>query len=455
MSRFNALRRRPAGLTLLLFANLVGSVPAWAEAKCAGSGQVFVRGKTPVRKGPGLNYSVARFLEEGRCGRLEEVSVDGKWALLRFGKRFGWVLVSRLDERSQSKAGAAKKGDAPLGSGVSRSFATVIKRSVLRERPQPGAAPRRVLPVEVRLLPLGVTEDGRWVQVRDDRGDQGWIERDALAGEGLASLPAIGLAPEAVAAEVRPQITVSEFGLSRRRVGGRQEGVHLAATVLGGLSAPSQTFDSDGAQAIRRYDLSSLSGAVAFELQLTDLGPFTARLQAVFGGVQGLATNENPDQSAGGTTAAMDLRASWPIDLGGLVLSPELGYAFDQTNLDIALPGGRQATFVSSQRHSAIVGARGQASLGKAWLVEADLAFSVGSFGTRPGTLGSAGPGFGGRGQLGLQYLFDEMWGITARYRLQVETASFSGAGSFDSSITEARLTELRHGVLAGLSFAL
>lgn len=434
---------------------LAGLAEGTARAACS-DGQVRVRGKTPVRRGPGLNYPVSRFLESARCAPLEQVSTQGRWALLRLGDDFGWVPVARLSEQSRARAEAARADAAPIGSGTARAFAMVIERAVLRERPQPGAPPRRILPVDARVLPLRVTQDTAWVEVRDDRGDVGWVERARVAGGlALAELPRLEPEPPSGPAGHLPVLEGSAARLARRRVGARSEGVHLTAALFGAAVLPTQRLDSDGEAGIRRYDLSALSGGLGAELQLTDLGPVTARLGltlAVLGGIE----SDGAEGAAGGTTLAVTARAGWPIDLGGVVLSPELGYALDATQIDVALPGARVATFVSTETHLGLLGARAQAPLGDRFLVEADLALALGGTSPSPGSLGSGGGlAWGGRASMGAYLMIDEALGVLARYQLDGFSADFSGTGTLDPTITRATVGELRQAILLGAAYSL
>lgn len=440
---------------LFLAAVAALSGPGVAHAKCAKSKDVFVRAKTPVRKGPGLNYSVASFLEEGRCGGLEQVSLDGRWALLRFGSEFGWVFTERLSAKGQERARRTKASSAPIGSGVSRSFARVTTPSVLRERPQAGARPRRVLPEGTRLLPLKLTPDGLWAEVRDDRGDIGWIQREDLSGEAIDQLP---LQRPDLSEAVTTRVKGPDMSSVRahRRMGAQANGVHLTTSVFAGLWVPMQRLDSDGVRGLRRYDLSAVAAGLGIELQLSDLGPITARGGFSYGAISGISSEDTPDQEAGGSTSALVLRAGWPLAIGTAVITPEVGYAFDSTTLDVALPGSADATFVSSDTHMGLAGARLQVPLMPELLIEGDLALGIGGTSASPGTLGaSGGLAVGGRASVGAQLLFDAAFGLVVRYLVDGFTTSYSGTGTLDGTITEATLGELRQQLVLGASYSL
>lgn len=434
-----------------------------AAAKCP-KGKVRVRAKTPLRNGPGLNYPVRKFFERRRCGRMEQVSADGQWALMRFGKRMGWVLVKRLDDRGQARARAlpARK-NLPAGSGKARRFYAIGARAVLRERPQDGAPPRRVLPAEARVLPLRRTRDGTWIEVRDDRGDVGWVSAktlpeippdlpEASVGEALPVLT--GETPVvSTPGEEAPTLVLRGASLSpsRRQIGGRRDGVHVSAAVFGGVAFPGQRLDSDAISGLRRYSLSSASVGLGVELQVTDLGPLTVRAGGFFGTLEGLKA-EDDEGAAGGSSTSIELRAGWPLRVGPVTLSPEIGYALDALSLDLALPGARTTTFVSSESHAGLLGIRGQWPLGDL-LIELEAAFSVGSLAPRPGTLGTdVGVALGGRGAVDLHYLFDASFGVLFRYAIDGREVAFSGPSTLDGSISQAQLTELRQALLLGAS---
>lgn len=450
---------RTGCLSTLWVLGLVAIVglPGEARAACP-TGQVFVRAKTPVRQGPALNYEVSRFLERGRCAGLEQVSMDGRWTLLRLGDAFGWVTTDRLDAVGQERAAAAKATSAPIGSGTERAFSEVVERAVLFDRPQSGATPRRIFQAGARVLALRLTPDGAWVEVRDDRGDVGWVERERLAGGKLSELPEVRPLEAESAETLEAPLEVPEAfstARARRRMGAQDEGVHLTASALGAALFPMQRLDSDGVRGIRRYDLQALSAGAAVDLQLTDLGPITARMGGILGVLSGLAANEG-EGSSGGSLASLVLRAGLPLSLGTTVLTPEVGYAFDATDLDVAPPGGREPTFVSSQVHAGLAGARLQVPVSEAILLEGDLAATLGVVSSRPGTLGaSGGLAFGAKASVGAQYLFDAAFGLVARYVAEGFTADFSGTGSLDPTITRATLGELRQALLFGASYAL
>jgi hypothetical protein len=137
-------------------------------------------------------------------------------------------------------------------------------------------------------------------------------------------------------------------------------------------------------------------------------------------------------------------------------VSPEAGYAFDATDLDVALPGARSATFVSTATHVGLIGARVQRPIGAQLLLEADFAFALGATTPSPGSLGaSGGLAVGGRASVGGYFMFDAAWGLLARYAVAGFSADFSGTGTLDPSIGRATLGELRQSLLLGAAYSL
>ncbi|MEL6187822.1 MAG: SH3 domain-containing protein, partial [Myxococcota bacterium] len=350
-----------------------------------------------------------------------------------------------------------------------RKFAVTSTRMVLRERPQEGAAPRRVLPAEARILPLRRTPDGVWVEVRDDRGDVGWVTSEGLpklspelpvapGGEG-PTVTALALETDATPgrsddaeASSDSLLVTAERPPSHRQLGG--DGLHLTAAAFGGVVLPSQQLDSDAVSGERRYELSSMSAGLGLEIQVTDLGPIAVRLGGLFGTLEGLEP-EAGGGSAGGTTLSLDFRAGWPLRLGALTLAPEVGYAYDDLSLDLALPGARTATFVSTSGHSGLVGLRVQYAFGS-FLFEGEGAFSLGAVSPRPASLGTeAGLALGGRGAVDVHYLFDARFGLVARYTVDGRSVGFSGASTLDATISEAEVSELRQAILLGATYSL
>ncbi len=445
------------GLTLL--GALAFSSPA--SAKCLKkSDHIQVSGKTAVRRGPGLNYQVSTFLQNPRCLAFLRVSADKQWVMVRLGEQLGWVNARRLDKRSKKRILGATEVSSPIGSGVERNLATVEKNTALAERPQIGATPRRVLPKGLKVVPLAQTEDQNWIQVRDERGDVGWVPKDNLSGKGFAKLPKLDLGYDTgsfVARQVAPegQLLSAQAPLVIGRVGAQSQGVHLATHAFIGALLPIHKLDSNGIPAIRRYEMQTVSGAAQVEAQVTDLGPITARFSYTFALLTGIAEEAAPNATAGGSQQEILLRVGLPFDFDGYVLTPELGYGLSIFDVDVALKGARNITFISNQVHTVNLGARVQTIWQKDILLEGSGAFHLGGTQTLPGNLGAAGLTVGGDALVGAQWLLDETIGIGFRYLFSLRTTDFSGSTTLDPTITEATLLDLTHGLMLGASISL
>ena len=130
--------RLSIGLIVVAAAFFVTEASAAPCKKKGGRARVFVKAKTPLRRGPGLNYGVSKFIEKGRCTPYSEVSLDEQWVLLEIERGFGWVPVRRLSKTSQRKL--ARTGQTgPIGSGQTRATARLLRQSVMVERPDPRA----------------------------------------------------------------------------------------------------------------------------------------------------------------------------------------------------------------------------------------------------------------------------------------------------------------------------
>ena len=463
-------------LAVLSFAAFVLFADSAEAAACKtkrGRPQVKVLSKTPMRRGPGLNYAVASFLERSKCAPFSEVSLDERWVLVEVDRRFGWVPVSRLAKSSRKKVRrSATTG--PVGSGQARGTAQVIRQSVMNERPDPKSPVRRVLPEGLQVLPLALTRDGRWIQVRDERGDIGWTVASNVVGDSLAQLPRTELRAPPESARDRPE--GPRLRRRGRKVvaagpgGGASEtsevreapvlkddgGFKLRLAVFGAALNPLHSLDSNGVAAVRRYDLTALSPGAALEVEALNVGPMNLRAGYTIAFMSGVDTDDFPNL---GTAAGMQhdayLRVGLPVMLGGILLTPEVGYHFGFFDFDSLLAGQNLIVFLSTQSHTGSAGLRMQAALSEDVIIDADASALVGITEESPRELGDSGLTLGVAGQLGLRWMLSDAYSLIARYTVNYRTTSFSGAAQLDSTITEATLVDLSHGLLAGLAIDL
>lgn len=443
-----ALRR---SIFLLAFA-LTTSASAAHAARCKpkdGKPRVFVKAKTPIRKGPGLNYQVSSFLESGVCLPYSEVSMDKRWVLVDANETFGWVPMGRLDPDSQAGAKAEAPKEASVGSGQTRAEVRVVEQTLLLSEPAAEAAPKRIVPADLMVVPLSATPDGQWAEVRDERGQVGWVLTKTLRGDALADLPI----NEAM--RDRPVTTAPAPGqVVYIRPGRSGVGVALTAAVYAGAFVPSHRFDSDGLSGRRRYDVTAFAPSTGLELEMMDLGPLSARIAYATTFITGVEAEG--DLAAGGNQHDLRVRAGWPIDVGPAKLTPELGYHFSMFDFDSVLSDQPlNVTFLSTTAHVATAGARFTWYVDESFMLEADGGGAVGRTSLSPRPLERGGTTLGAYGAVGAQVFFGEIIGLGARYILDWRQASYTGGGQLDPTITEGTITDLTHGLMVGLSFLL
>ncbi len=411
--------------------------------------EVFIQGKTPVRRGPGLNYPVLGFLEKGGCASFSEASLDKQWVLVESGGRLGWVPTARLSAQSQEWVAELKMGAAPVGSGQERGYGLIERQTILREGPKSSTAPRRALPEGLQVLPLSMSVDGKWVQVRDERGELGWVVLDDIRGDSIASLPR---------SDEGYQGDPSEASLEQGQVVApappAETPIGITASIFVAALAPIHRLSSNGIAATRRYDLAALAPGTGLELQVTDLGPVSARLSYVLGFLAGVQP-EGAAIDTGGMQHDVSIRLGMPLASGDLLITPELGYHASWFDYDLGYAGGPGIVFVSSHAHGGILGARLQYLLSQALMFEADAGGLVGLTLEQPLGLGDGGFTFGAQGSAGVQYLFTDGIGMTLRYVFYFRSVSFTGQALLDPSITDATLSAINQGALVGVTFAL
>jgi uncharacterized protein YraI len=447
-----SVRHRLFALALLALSPLVA---AEASATCKGARQVLVKEKTPIRKGPGLNYPVKSFLEKGKCLRLTEVSADRAWALVESGDVFGWVPAERLDAAGQKVVAKMTPGATPVGSGQKRGYVFAATATPLYERPDASSGERKTLPPEAKLLVLAVTENESWVQVRDDRNDVGWISMSSVRDPSGA----LALVPRTDDDEVTSSVELTDrieqpVGVEeevRRPAGPAAIGLVIDARVLVGANLPAQGLDSNGLAAYRRYDVSAFAGTARVEAKAAPLGPLSARLAFGFTMLAGIAPEAQPDNTIGGQQ--LEGRLVFGVPLG--VITPELGYYFGSTTIDPAIAGAPAAQFESTVTHGASIGASADFALSAPLYLEVELAALVGTTTEDPVDIGEPGLTFGALAGLGIGFAVGDAVDLLLRWNLRYQSTPFTGPSIIDPSITEATLTALDNSILAGVAFAL
>lgn len=414
-----------------------------------GAPRVFVKAKTPIRKGPGLNYQVSSFLEQGVCLAFSEVSMDKRWVLVTADEVFGWVPMGRLDPVSQAGAKSGAPTKSAVGSGQLRAKARVAEQCLLLTEPDDKSAPKRVLPVDVMVVPLSTTPDGQWAQIRDERGQTGWVLTKVLRGDALADLPINEAMKDR---PIAPPVSGGQ--IVQMRPGRSGVGVALTAAVFAGALVPTHSLDSDGINARRRYDVTAVSPSTGIELEMMDLGPLSARIGYTTTFITGVEADGG--LAAGGNQHDLVVRTGLPIEVGPAVVTPEIGYRFAMFDFDSVLADQPlNVTFLSTTAHVGTLGARFRWFLDRSFMIEADGGAAIGTTSLSPRPLESGGTTFGAYGSLGAQVFFGDIMGLTMRYIVDWRRASYTGGGQLDPTITEGTVTDLSHGLMAGLSFLL
>jgi uncharacterized protein YgiM (DUF1202 family) len=446
----------------LLGALVLGlSLPAVASAKCRGKGEhpeIFVKPKTPLRRGPGLNYPVTAFLEKGRCLKLGEVSMDEAWVLVEASDVFGWVPAQRLSGADRKRVAAIKPSRAPVGSGQTRGVVWTNQSEALRETPQETAATVKLLPKGDQLIALAATGDGVWVQVRDERGDVGWIPATRIRDESgvLAGVPRTSQGVE-VRTVTFVETEPGEGGPSRTILVPMQRGVLIDAQLLVGAMNPSHTLDSNGQAAYRRYEIRAVSAAARVEAQTSSLGPLHGRASYGLTLLTGLAS-EGQEGAIGGAIHEVRTVLGLPIELGPIWIAPELGYTFVNVDLEPILPGDpieSGGTFFSSRTHAGTAGVSLTWAASERIAFDLELAGLVGTTDEYPLDLGRPGLTVGGVAGLGVRLALGDSAALVGRWDARLRRARFDGPSVSDPSIGEATLSVFDQGLFAGAVFAL
>lgn len=135
-------------------------------------------------------------------------------------------------------------------------------------------------------------------------------------------------------------------------------------------------------------------------------------------------------------------------------MTPELGYRLDALGLDLAFPGDRVASLVSSDVHLGVLGGRAQWSPGPAWLLDGGVGLGMGGISSRPGTLGAGGLALGFDAAIALHRALTE--GLSAGLRLRAGgwRGDFDGQATFDTAIGRATLSGWSAGAELVLGYA-
>jgi SH3-like domain-containing protein len=482
----------------MVIALVCAATSAHAE-KCKsknGRPMVLVKDRVSIRRGPGLNYPVSSFLTEGKCVSLNETSTDEMWVLIEddASKTFGWVAAKDIDNASR-EALPKGKSKGPIGSGQERGFVATKSSASLLARPEVKAEVKKVLPPGSRLLALAMTEDERWVEVRDDRGDRGWVgarglrdESDTLAGlprtssglktgiEGggndkgavskssqrdIVSDPVASADRDADKSDPPPQQQRSTAAPDVEErvtpsVPLEKKGLSISAEVLGTFALPRHGFDSNGAAGFRRYKVEASAAGGHIEAFAEPLGPLRARLAYDFVLLTGLSPSSG-NSSVSGQEHAAEIMFGFPIQLSSVMkLVPELGYSLDLFAMQPSLAGvtASPVVFFSSHSHAATLGLVATIAISEYVGLDANAAGMVGTTIVYPETVGSAGLMTGGRVGVGLHFGIGGGSMLLARWDSLYLHTPFTGKAAVDPTITSASITHLQNSFSAGILIA-
>ncbi|MBK8013233.1 MAG: hypothetical protein IPK13_17990 [Deltaproteobacteria bacterium] len=458
-------KRNPAASRLRAEGRKARAVESMTDA-CPAP-RIRIEGKTPVRRGPGLNYPVVQFLETDRCTKYGRISVNRDWVLVDLGELVGWVPTGRLERASRLRIQEADlETTSPVGSGDFRGFVTLVTATPLRTAPRATSEERRLIPTGTRVVPLQMTPDDRFVEIRDDRGERGWIDRAALEGSPLENLPRTSPDDPAVvgataetdqpAAPGTPASAVVEPSKTATASADETRGLAVEIRAFGLAARPSHRFDSDGADATRRYQLSSFAPGAGLEVGIGRVGPIALRAGYSLMFVLPTGPDGDADNKARGIEQEAFLRVGLPIDFGShLSLVPSVGYIFAEFNFEPALPNATTVQFLSTDTHAASLGALLNYETDTGLQLRAEIHGFMGITIESPYNLGRAGPGLGVTMSAGAGYRFDALVGVFFEYALTYRYAHYVGAAEvdpLDPTISTATLADFTQGVHLGVS---
>jgi SH3-like domain-containing protein len=446
--------------------------PRLADAACKQKGDktlLEIRAKTALRRGPGLNYAPTSMIDDGKCVTFSEVSSDGQWVLIEDDKKnIGWIPTSALEASSIDRVGKKQPKTGPIGSGQERGFVSTKNASGLLARPEAGAEVKTTVPAGARLLALAKSGDGAWIEVRDDRGDTGWISARALKDEAavLETVPTSDGGANALVRTTsndavgdrpgeRPMVVPEDEDPTARLGPPIGEGLAIEAQLRMTGALPRHSLESNGAAAIRRYIVRAVAAGGTVEATAAPIGALRGRLSYSFLLLSGLAPPNEPEKTVSAQQHEALLVMGYPIQLGAVDLVPELGYSFSLFVMQPSLPNEATLQFISTHTHGASLGTTVAAWLDEMFAFEGEGALVIGKTIEYPFDLGGAGLTFGVRAGAGARVGVGGGAWIVAKYQLVHRSMPFSGISMNDPTITEATLTHTEHGFSVGLALGL
>ena len=429
-----------------------------SEIQCSQAGkivQVKVLSQTTIRRGPGLNYPVIKVLNAPTCFKMGEVSMDETWVLIEAGDLFGWVPSTRLSKEGQKRIHTMVPDRAPVGSGQTRGYVWTNQSTNLQETPQVHSKMVRLVAMGERLLALASTGDGVWIQVRDRRGDQGWIRARRIRDETgvLAGLPRTsrGVKVETV------KLTEGTVGGTKTILVPMQQGVLIDAEASIGVAFPQLSLDSDGDDFFRRYNIQATAPTMRIKATTTSLKPVSISFEYDFTYLAGLSSTLAENTSTA-RTQTVHLSVGWPVVFDSFGVMPRAGIFFNEADVDPILPGDpidSGGTFFSQQTNAATLGINVQTNLTDDISLQIDAGTRLGTTQESPFDLGEADLTIGFDTSISARYALTDDLAILAQAHGMYQNSPYSGGSVYDQSITEASLTWLSAALHIGAVFAL
>ncbi|MEE2901081.1 MAG: SH3 domain-containing protein, partial [Myxococcota bacterium] len=215
--------------------------------------------------------------------------MDESWVLIESDELFGWVPSHKLSKEGMSRIQDMVPDRAPVGSGQTRGYVWTNQSTNLQETPQMHSKMLRLVAMGERLLALASTGDGVWIQVRDRRGDQGWVRARRIRDETgvLAGLPRTsrGVKVETV------RLTEGSGGEVKTILVPMQQGVLIDAEACLGIDFPFLSLDSDGEDFFRRYDIKATAPTLRIKATTTSLKPWSLSFEYNYTYLAGLGAD--------------------------------------------------------------------------------------------------------------------------------------------------------------------
>lgn len=467
-------------LSRALFAVLiVALLPRPAAAQCTEGGgqlQVLVKAKTAIRRGPGLNYPVSAFVEDGRCMKSTDISVDGNWVMVEdpVTKNIGWIPTKQLDPGSLELIQKERPAKGPVGSGQERGYVNAKAQTGLKAEPRQNADEKRSIAAGTRLLALAITEDKAWVQVRNERNETGWVEAAILDDGDTGTLAALPVATQglktgikagdkakkhkqqeeapAIVEEAPPPPPPASAETEKPPTSVGMTGLDIDAAVLGTFALPRHGLDSNGVSGQRRYAVRANAGGAQIEFRAAHVGPFRARLGYGLVLISGLAEASAPNETVTAQEHQGRVSFGFPIGLGPLTVMPEVGYSLWIYAMTPALPSSLGPQFFSSHAHLAMLGLNLRWDPITLLTVEAEVHGLLGVTGEYPFHLGSSGLSTGVRAGADLRLNITQDLGVLVRWAFVSTKAPYKGLSDIDATITEATLLHVENSFGAGVA---